>query len=108
MLPGIVLDVCLKFRRVLDLDIFGQAKVKAADSGIIIDSGLQNPVGAFPGDVLGGQRVLLQQEVLRPDIEAQLDFLRELTGHTEHISALAAVAAFELPVLIECLNLTNA
>src|SRR5574344_1891606 len=108
MLSSIILDVCLQLRRAQNLDIIGQSTVEPADSGIVIDTGLQYPICALPGDVLGSKRVFLQQEVLCPDTEAQLDFLRRLPGHPEHIGALAAVAALEFPVLVQSLNFADA
>ena len=75
MLSSIILNICLQLRRAQNLDIIGQSTVEAAYSGIVIDTCLQNPVSAFPRDVLGSKWVFLQQEVLCTNTEAQLDFI---------------------------------
>lgn len=59
MLPYIFLDVRIQFWRAHNFDIICESAVEPIDSGIVIDSGLQNPVGALPGDVLGGKRIFL-------------------------------------------------
>ena len=108
MLTSIVLYICLQFRRVLDFDVFCQAEIETAYTGIVINSGLQDPIGSLPGDIFGGQRIFFQQEALCSDAKAQLDFFRGLPGHAEDISALAAVATFELPVLVKGLDFADA
>src|SRR5574344_335527 len=107
MLSCIFLDVCLQLRGVLYLDVVCQSAVEPAYTGIIIDSGLKYPVCSFPCDVLGGKRIFLQKEILCPDAEAQLDLLRGLPGHPEHVGALATMAAFELPIFIQGLDFAD-
>ncbi len=108
MLPNIFLDVCLQLRRAHNFDIVCQSAVEPTDSGIVIDTGLQYPVGTFPGDVLGSQRIFLQKKILCPDAEAQLDFLRGFSGHSEHVGTLAAMAALELPIFVQSFDFADA
>ena len=108
MFSRIFLDIRLQLRRAHNLDIICKSAIEPTYSCIVIHSGLQYPVGTFPGDVLGGKRVFLQQKALRPQAEAQLDGLRRFSGHTEHIGALATMAAFELPIVVQDFNFANA
>lgn len=80
MFSRIFLDVRLQLRRAQNLDIIGQSAVEPAHTGKVIDSGFQNPVGAFPRDVLGCQRIFLQQEILCSQAEAKFDLLFVLDG----------------------------
>ena len=107
MFSRIFLDICLQFWRVQDLDIIGQPAVEPTNPGKVIYSGLQYPVGSFPGDILGGKRIFLQQKVLCSQAEAQPDLLRGFSGHPEHVGALAAVAAFEFPIFIKNFNFAD-
>mgnify|MGYP003298625044 CR=1 FL=1 len=64
MFSRIFLYIRLQLWRAHNFDIICESAVEPADSGIIINSGLQNPIRTLFRDVLGSKRVLLQQQVL--------------------------------------------